>query len=66
MLLLQTIGDLPLHDPVFEVVLVDHVFLGMMVLVRHLPQIVDDIADQKVADGLLGLNGCQLVLEQPQ
>ncbi len=65
-LLLQAVGDLTLHHPIFQVVVIDEVFLGMVVLVRDLPQVVDDIAHQKIADGLFGTNGCQLVLEQLQ
>ncbi len=65
-LLLQPVGNLPLYHPVFQVVVIDKIFLGMVVLVRNLPQIVDDVAHQKIADGLLGVNGCQLLLEQLQ
>ena len=66
MLLMQAVRDIPFYHPVFQVVVIDKIFLGVVILVRDLPQIIDDIAHQKIADGLFGTNGSQLLLQQIQ
>ncbi|CAJ1802971.1 hypothetical protein LMBIIBHN_01123 [Aeromonas salmonicida] len=65
-LLLQPVGHLPFHHPVFQVVVVDHVLFRMVVLVRDLSQVVHRVPDQEVADWLFIANGDELVFEQRQ
>ncbi|MNP24955.1 hypothetical protein D3C76_1177440 [compost metagenome] len=65
-LLMQAVGDLSLHHPVFQVVVIDHVFLGVMVLVGDLPQVVHHVPQQEIAHLLFMADGGQLVLEQRQ
>ncbi len=65
-LLMQAVRHLPLHDPVLQVVVVNHVLFRVVVLVGYLPEIVHHIPEQEIAHRLLVANGDQLLPEQRQ
>ncbi|MOA01962.1 hypothetical protein D3C78_1213920 [compost metagenome] len=65
-LLLQPVRHLPFHYPVFQVVVIDQILLGMVIGVGHLPQIIHHVPDQEVADLLFAAYRGKLVFQQLQ